>query len=72
MVDGEVLAVTPRDRALCRFQHFRPNPHNNRFQVVICDNITTVHECSATTTEEIYTTRLKRVKNTTHTLQRSK
>ena len=50
--------VTPRDRALCRFRQFRQNPHNNRFQVVIYDNITTVHEYSATTTEEIYTTRL--------------
>ena len=30
-----IPSVTPRNRALCRFQHFRPNPHNNRFQVVI-------------------------------------
>ena len=29
-----LTAVTPRDRALCEFQHSRPNPHNTRFQVV--------------------------------------
>ena len=50
--------VTPRDRALCRFQHFRQNPHNNQFQIVIYDNITTVLEYSATTTEKIHTRRL--------------
>ena len=36
--------VTPRDRALCEFQQSRQIPHNTRFQVVIDDNIATVHE----------------------------
>ena len=33
LVFSFVRDVAPRDRALCRFQQFRHNPHNNRFQV---------------------------------------
>ena len=31
--DIENPPVTPRDRALCEFQHSRPNPHNTRFRL---------------------------------------
>ena len=64
--------VIPRDRALCKFQQSRQIAHNTRFRFVIDDNIATVHEYSTTTTEKIYTRGLKRVTNTTDTIQRSK
>ena len=70
--EKELPHVTPRDQALCEFQHSRPNPHNTRFQVVnwvvTLQQITDIPQQQ----QKRYTTRLQRVKNTTYTIQRSK